>query len=299
MGPDRRIADYISANRGKFTREAITQQLLESGYEQGAIDATWAVLDAPDPDDVVGEGFWGRFWIYMIALNVGALLLVGIATQMIPNAVGIAAILGIALAIGAVIALGIVAVTHPARLGRGAAIAIGGIVPFIFTFLIAGSCYALMSAIGPPAPPPQSGTLTVQIDPPLALEASGQAFCQEAPQGRTSFSVYTQSTLSSPEGPVTVFVTAYPETVGVEPTAMVSIGIGDPEQGPDGFVDYQPGPGPDSSTGIELEPGSTATAGSLTFEGFLPSEAFDEQGNPIDRADADPISGTISWSCES
>ena len=90
-GPDRRIADYISANRGKFTREAITQQLLDAGYEQGAIDATWAVLDTPDPDDVVGEGFWGRFWIYLIGLNVVAFLLVGVATQLIPNAVGIAA----------------------------------------------------------------------------------------------------------------------------------------------------------------------------------------------------------------
>ena len=93
-GPDRRIADYISANRGTFTREAITQQLLDAGYEQGAIDATWAVLDTPDPDDVVGEGFWGRFWIYLIGINVVALLLVGVLTQMIPNAVGLAAILG-------------------------------------------------------------------------------------------------------------------------------------------------------------------------------------------------------------
>ena len=44
-----------------------------------SIDATWAVLDTPDPDDVVGEGFWGRFWIYLIGLNVVAFLLVGVA----------------------------------------------------------------------------------------------------------------------------------------------------------------------------------------------------------------------------
>ena len=211
MGPDRRIADYISANRGTFTREAITQQLLEAGYEQGAIDATWAVLDTPDPDDVAGEGFWGRFWIYLIGLNVVAFLLVGVLTQMIPNAVGLAAILGIALGIGALISLGIVAVTGPARLGRGTAIAIGGIVPLIFTFLIAGSCYALISSIGTPAPPPLSGTLTVQIDPPMSLEATGAAWCQEPPEGEMYFNVYPKEPLSSEQGPIYVYVSAFDE----------------------------------------------------------------------------------------
>jgi hypothetical protein len=297
MGPDRRIADYISANRARYTREAITQQLLDSGYERAAIDATWAVLDAPDPDDVVGEGFWGRFWIYLIGLNVVALLLVGLATQMIPNAVGLAAILGVVLAIGALMALGIVAITRPTRLGRGAAIAIGGIVPFIFTFFIAGSCYALISAIGPPAPPPQEGTLTLQIDPPMSLEATGAAWCQPPPSGEDYFNVYTQSTISTSEGPVNVFVGAFAETPGGEPVPSVSISFGDINQVETPPIDYQPAGG--GSEGIELEPGSTATSGSLTFENFLPSEAFDEQGNPIDRADADPISGTVTWSCES
>jgi hypothetical protein len=297
MGPDRRIADYISANRGKFTREAITQQLRDAGYEQAAIDATWAVLDTPDPDDVVGEGFWGRFWIYLIGLNVVAFLLVGVATQLIPNATGIAAVLGIALTIGAAIALGIVAVTRPTRLGRGAAIAIGGIVPLIFTFVIAGSCYALMSSFGPPAPPAQSGTLTLQIDPPLALEATGPASCQPPPSGESYFNIYTTQPLSSSEGPVNVYIDSYPQTTGGEPVPTVSISIGDPAQAGGQVLDYQPGTGP--STGIELESGSSATSGALTFEGFLPAEAFDEQGQPIDRFDADPISGTIHWSCES
>ncbi len=297
MGPDRRIADYISANRAKYTREAITQQLLESGYQQEAIDATWAVLDAPDPDDVVGEGFWGRFWLWLIGLNVVAFLLVGVATQLIPNAIGVAAILGVALAIGAAIALGIVAVTRPTRLGRGSAIAIGGIVPFIFTFLIAGSCYGLMSAIGPPQPPPQEGTLTLQIDPPMALETSGAAWCQLPAQGQDYFNVYSQSTMSSSEGPVNVFVSAFEETPGGQLVPSVSISFGDINDVNSPPVDYQPAGG--GSEGIVLAPNSTATSGSVTFENFLPAEAFDEQGNPIDRADADPISGTVSWSCES
>jgi len=297
MGPDRRIADYISANRGKFTREAITQQLLDSGYEQGSIDATWAVLDTPDPDDVVGEAFWGRFWIYLIGLNVAALLLVSVATQVIPNAVGVAAVLGVILAIGAAIALGIVALIHPTRLGRGTAIAIGGIVPLIFTFLIAGSCYAIMSSLGPPAPPPLSGTLTLQVDPPMTLEATGAASCQPPPSGESYFNIYTTEPISSSEGPVNVYVDFFPQGEAGELGPTATISFGDPTQAGGQVLDYQPGTGP--SAGVELEPGSTATSGSLTFEGFLPAEAFDEQGQPIDRFDADPISGTITWSCDS
>ena len=296
MGPDRRIADYISANRSKFTREAITQQLLESGYERQSIEATWDVLDTPDPDDVAGEGFWGRFWIYLIGLNAVAFLLVGLATQMLPNSVGLAAVLAVALGIGALIALGIVAITRPERLGRGVAIAIGGIVPFIFTFLIAGSCYGLVLSLGGISPPPLTGTVTVQIDPPLSLEATGDAGCQPPPRGETYINIYTTSPIDSSEGPINVSVYASPQAVEGELIPTVSISIGDPAQGP--VLDYQP-QGPDQSEGIVLEPGSTATSGSLTFEGFLPAEAFDQQGNPIDRSDADPISGTISWSCDS
>ena len=295
MGPDRRIADYISANRARYTREAITQQLLDSGYEQAAIDATWAVLDAPDPDDVVGEGFWGRFWIYLIGINVAAFLLVGLATTMIPNSTGLAAVLGVALAIGAAIALGIVAVTRPTRLGSGAAIAIGGIVPFIFTFLIGGSCYALIESLGGLAPPPRSGTLTLQIDPPMSLEATGAAWCQEPASGEDSFNIYTAESMSSSQGPINVYVYAFPQSPENElvPSATISFG------GTAGGIpfDYQPAGG--EGEGVVLEPGSTATSGSLTFENFLPAEAVDEQGNPIDRADADPISGTVTWSCES
>ena len=147
------------------------------------------------------------------------------------------------------------------------------------------------------APPPLSGTLTVQIDPPMSLEATGAASCQPPPSGESSINVYTTAPISSSEGPVNVYIGVYPETTGGEPVPSVSISIGDPTQAGGQVVDYQPSTGP--SAGIELEPGSSSTSGSLTFEGFLPAEAFDEQGQPIDRSDADPISGTITWSCES
>lgn len=297
MGPDQRIADFISANRARLTREAINQQLRDAGYAPDAIDATWAVLDTPDADDVVGESFWSRFWIYLIGINLAAFLFVGLVTQMIPNSTPLAVVLAIALAIGAFITLGVISLIRPTRLGRGAAIAIGAIVPLFFTFLIAGACYALVGSFGPLPPPPLRGTVTLQIDPPLAMEATGPVSCQRPPEGETAYNVFTESPMSTAEGPVSVYINAFSEREGGEPVPMVGITIGDPSQAGSDFVDYQSGSG--GSSGIDVEPGSSATSGALTFEGFLPAEAFDEGGQPIDRFDADPISGTIQWSCES
>ena len=62
---DPRIADFIRDNRRRYTREAIRQQLIEAGHDPAAIDATWAALDAPDPDATAGEGFWGRFSLFL------------------------------------------------------------------------------------------------------------------------------------------------------------------------------------------------------------------------------------------
>jgi hypothetical protein len=38
---DQRIVDYIRSNRGRYTREGITQQLLQAGYSDQAIEAAW------------------------------------------------------------------------------------------------------------------------------------------------------------------------------------------------------------------------------------------------------------------
>jgi hypothetical protein len=41
---DPSIADYIRANRGQYTREAITQQLVQAGHDRAAVDAAWEQL---------------------------------------------------------------------------------------------------------------------------------------------------------------------------------------------------------------------------------------------------------------
>jgi hypothetical protein len=290
------IHEYIRANRDRYTRQAINEQLLAAGYDQAAIDAAWAMLDAPDPDATIGQRFWGRFWLYLLGINVAVLLIVGLLSGMfgaLSSSLVLLIILAVALTIGALIAWGVVAATQPTQLGRRTAIAIGSIIPLLFAFLIGGSCYALVGAIGPPPPPPVRGTVTLRIDPPLELEVSGPALCQLPAAGESFYNVYTESDLPSAEGPIAVFINAFSEVPGGEPVPTLGITI---EQ-PNGFLDYQPAQG--GSAGITVQPGSSAASGSLDFENFLPVEAFDEQGNPIDRFDADPISGTVTWSCES
>ena len=293
---DPRIADYIRANRGRYTRQAIRQQLIDAGYDPAVIDNTWAVLDTPDADDVAGPGFWRRFALILLGVNVGIFLVIGLLTGMLSNIAASAVLLiifAVVLAIGALIAWGIVALTGPAKMSPTTATVIGSAIPLLFALLIGGSCYALVGAIGPPPPPPVRGTLTLRIDPPLELEVSGPALCQLPASDESFYNVYTQSDLPSNEGQIAVFINAFAEVPGGEPVPTLGITI---EQ-PSGFLDYQPAQG--GSAGISVEPGSTAASGSLSFENFLPVEAFDEQGNPIDRFDADPISGTVTWSCES
>jgi hypothetical protein len=65
---DPRIADYIRSNRGRYTREAISQQLEEAGYDGAAIEATWEQL-AAEGSSSVGEGknlsmyVWILYWL--------------------------------------------------------------------------------------------------------------------------------------------------------------------------------------------------------------------------------------------
>ena len=42
------VDDYIRAHRDRFTREALTEQLLGAGHERDAIEAAWRRVDAQD-----------------------------------------------------------------------------------------------------------------------------------------------------------------------------------------------------------------------------------------------------------
>jgi hypothetical protein len=293
---DPRIEAYIRANRKRYTRDAINQRLLEAGHDRAAIEATWAALDTRDPDAVAGEGFWLRFAAFVVVLNVAALLLVGVVSGMLLGGGGIfvLVILGVALAIGGLIAWAIVAVTHPTEMGRGTAMAVGGLVPLLFTFLIAGSCYALVGGLAGGGPPTIQGNLTLEIEPPLEVSATGTANC--FPTGGGGFSVFSGElgdvggrfvsvSLESFGVPVEDGVPGPAPAPGNETSTSLFINLA-PRNENDPPLDYHTGPG----ATLDVQAREGGLAGSAAFENLTPNV----EGADVD---AEPISGALEWDC--
>jgi hypothetical protein len=287
---DPRIADYIRDNRRRYTKQALTDQLLEAGYSREAIDATWAMLETPDPDSTVGEGFWSRFWLYLIGANVVVFLGVALLTGMLGGGGGpiLAVILGIALAIGALIAWGIVAATGPAKMGRGTALAVGAIIPLAFALLIGGSCYALVGASGLSRPAPISGSMELTLSSPETFTATGVANCAPSLDG---FSVSSDEAGQLDGRPINVTIDVRTAEAGElkTPSLMIYLLSSSPEQQELGYISPPTGQ-------LMLDPASGPFAGSLTFTDLEPAEPVDPSASP--PLGGDPISGTITWECQ-
>lgn len=284
---DPRIADYIRDNRRRYTREAIRQQLLDAGHDPGAIDATWAALEAPDADQVAGEGFWGRFWIMLIGINVGVFLLVGLVTGMLgaaSSAAFLLAVLAVVLAIGALIAWGIVAATRPTQLGRTTALVIGAVIPLGVALLIGGTCYALVGAVGPP---PRTGNVHLTTGPPLDLDVDLSAQCYI---GGPSFSVFGQ--LESPAGFVTASVDNHPAGPGPGTSSTLNLSVSSQRvnsERPESYSTYVGG-----APEIDADIADDGASGSVTFSDLR----SDLSGPEFEGPEPEPLDGSISWTCD-
>ncbi len=288
---DPRIADYITANRKKYTRQAIRQQLIDAGHDPAEVDRTWAALEAPDADAVIGERFWGRFALMVIAVNVGVFLLVGLLSGMLAYAFAgtgatvLPIILAVALGLGALLAWGIVAMTGPAKMSPTAALVVGIAIPLVFALLIGGACYAMVGAIGPP---PRQGTMELDVEAPGNISGTGTVTCYVGQAGG-GFSVFGQRD-TTPY--VSVSIDTFPREGG-EPTNQVtnmSIMV-EPIGEPDPGATYSNANG---TAQLDAQITGEGVAGSVTFTD-LPS---DRSGPEFEGPDEDPISGTVSWSCE-
>jgi len=291
---DPRIADYIRANRRKYTREALTRQLVEAGHDPDEIERVWAAFDAPDADDVAGEGFWGRFALLALGINVGVLLIVGYLTGMLQNLAGgsvvTLVVLGVALAIGALIAWGIVAATGPARLSPRVALGIGVAIPLLFALLIGGSCYALLGSIGGIAVPAIPATIEAELGPPLGITQVIDGSCQpNGPDPADGFSVY--GTLMSETGQMLdISVGAYPPGRGAPLATTLWIASSYVDKAEERHVAWgNEGGGPSDG---EVDVALTGMDGTATFTD-LPAM----QGGPADPL-GEPLSGEIRWTCE-
>lgn len=283
---DPSIADFIRAHRRKYTRAAITQQLLEAGHDRTAIDATWAALDAPDPDETAGEAFWGRFFLILIGINLAVLLLVGLGTGSLftPERFGLLGILAVVLAIGALISWGIVAATGPAKMGRTTATVIGTVIPLVLALLLGGTCYALLGSLGPP---PRTGALEIQVEAPGSISGRGSATCYVGQSGG-GFSVFGERA-STPR--VTVSIDTFPPEGGpmTDEIRNVTVSI-EPVSETDPGRTYSNQAG---AAQLASDVSRGGLAGTVTFSN-LPSDAGAELEGPA----PDAISGSVSWNCE-
>jgi hypothetical protein len=288
---DPRIADYIRANRKKFTRQAITDQLVEAGHDRAEVERTWAALETPDPDAVAGQGFWGRFALIVIGINVAVLVIIGLLTGALQNAAAggllFLVTFAIILGIGALISWGIVAATGPSKLSPTTALVIGIAIPLVMALLLGGSCFALIGGLGggsfTPVAPSQPGVLTINVEGAFELDTTADANCQ--PFGETpgeGFAI-NASTHDAEGREVTVDVSAHP-TPGGTLDAVVYVGRdpGSPETGT-----FWSDEGPSSGQGDEMVEFAEGRVEFTQLQGFS-----NETGEATE-----PINGELSWTC--
>jgi hypothetical protein len=72
---DPALADYIRSNRDRYTREAITEQLVQAGHSRDAIDAAWEQMAAAERPVGAGRDLCRYVWILYW---LGALVIAGI-----------------------------------------------------------------------------------------------------------------------------------------------------------------------------------------------------------------------------
>jgi hypothetical protein len=289
---DPRIADYIRANRKKFTHQAITDQLVAAGHDRAEVERTWAALEAPDPDAVAGEGFWGRFALIVVGINVGVLLLVGLLSgafqQLAQGTVLFLVIFGVILAIGALISWGIVAATGPTKMGPRTAMIIGIAIPLVVALLIGGSCFALIGGLGAGlSGPPINGTMQVELGAPLDLMEELPATCQaEGPDPTAGWSVYAN--MAYEDGTfLDVSINSFPLQPGGPPQPSVYVSVMRPNEPERPLAWSSDAPG----SGADLGDDAGFLQGTLSFDALTPMQ--DEFGN-VDE----PLSGEITWTCQ-
>jgi len=63
------LIEYISTNRSRYTREAITDHLIEAGHDPSAIEEAWAMSDAAVKAAADARPRYGRVTVALLALG--------------------------------------------------------------------------------------------------------------------------------------------------------------------------------------------------------------------------------------
>ncbi len=281
------IEAYLRENGARYTTKALRQQLLHAGYEAAEVEAALHETEgtrAPQFEETRASR--SRFWWSAIGLHVAALVLVSVwvFARNYTYAPIAAVILGLMLLVG----LGISGLVGRALLSRNGLTA-ALLVPVISAVGLGGVCAATIGGSSIQVPP-RPGVMELQIDPPLTFDGSGFAQCL-IPEG--GFSVYANDlgtldgrsvavSLNSAGDPASQASASGPyRTVYLYVTLLPRVGAG-------GETSY----GISGDATLELDAPSDGLSGTVRFEGLV-AQIFEGS-----VAAGDPISGTISWTCE-
>jgi hypothetical protein len=288
------IRHYLDEHGDTYTPDALRSRLLDAGYEQAEVEAAlweWADEHArPGGRDDDRRSF-GRWSILIFAGALAAVFL--LTVLLLETDVGLAVIGAVVLLFFLLIAWAVSSV-----LGRWLVPRVGWsvalLIPLVFALGLGGTCLAIMDGMSPPRP--TSGTVELRIDPPMSFTGSGTAACFVELDGRSS-SISAED-LGTIEGRrVTVSVDNF--AVTSEPAASP-----EPVTGPDApslFISFSPTsetePGFGYSTifnsRLVFQNSADGRSGTITFEGLAP-----EPGGEPGVVPSDPISGTLTWTCE-
>lgn len=284
MTPD--IRRYLDEHGATYTPEALRKGLLDAGYDPAEVDAAladWSPGGASS-SDVQARLTFGKWalWLHVGALVAVFVLLVALkGTTAVGTALFGCAVLGVFLVIGWAISSLIGRALLP---GTGAVVAL--IVPATSAIVLGGSCFALLSsAIGTP---PRDGTVHLEISEGLTFDGSGTAACYLQNGG---VQINTQD-LGAIEGRnVLAFISWYPESDPDTPAPVggtqISISL-DLSSADDAAQSWSTSP----DTQVVVDASPDGRVGTVEFQDLAPEVEHPDAEVP------EPISGTVSWTCE-
>jgi hypothetical protein len=147
---DQNVADYIRANRDKYTRQAIRDQLLAAGHASDAIDEGWRALEAEPLAEVPGTaaGKVRTGWaIVLYAAGLLSLLVAAVSALVQPNSSRVFFILFLVLyAVAGYFVVRWIARWRPLT-GFGQLIVAIFVLPVMFLLVVFGSCLAALPGL--------------------------------------------------------------------------------------------------------------------------------------------------------
>lgn len=292
---------YLDEHASTYTPEALRRGLLDAGYEAAEVDAAlreWEDDAAADKED--RHTLRARaLWLHVAALGVVAIVLVAVILRNGPQALAAAAnfivTLALFLAVGWAISWRIGWRLLP-RMGFPAVF----IVPVISAVGLGGTCLAiLVNTPGVSLQPRSSwpGVIDLRIESPVAFHGSAGARCRKPPEGTAYTYVEAEESLGSIDGKSVAVAISLP--AGPNPTGHALM----PDAGeipPLFSIFVYPSSGSGrryiyGSVGdvpLQLEASADRRAGTIVFEELGP-ESYGSDSGPID-----PISGSVTWTCE-